>query len=628
MKKTVLTPAQNGSHENRDDRRNRKGRADARAKRGAGTAKSVIRLLSCLEGGRWLFVLSLILSALCVFATLYFPVLTGDAIDLLVSGAGTEPSGGGLAGDLKTKLLVMSALTAVHALASWLLTLLNNHISYSLVRNLRSATHRRLSNIPLSYLDTRPVGDLVSRMVSDAEQVSDGLLLGLSQLFTGVITIAATVGFLFGVSPVIAVWVVVATPLSMLAGSLVARKTHAYFTDQAVLRAEQTSYIEETVGKHKTVVALCREDGCVRDFDDVNLRLEKQSVKAVFASSLVNPVTRFVNNLVYAGAAFIGCLIAIFKPLGFTLTVGEISCVLAYATQYTKPFNEISGVITELQNSLICADRLFALADAPDETRDDTDASNGIVPRGTDIRISHIDFGYTPERTVIRDLSFSCEAGRHIAVVGPTGAGKTTLLNLLMRFYPLKGGEIYVGGVEIREMSRGDLRRRFGMVLQDSWLCRATVAENIAFGRPDATLDEVVEAAEAAYADTFIRALPNGYQTVLGEDGAPLSGGQKQLLCIARAFLCRPDILIFDEATSSVDTRTEAKIQQALERLTEGRTSFVVAHRLSTVRDADVIIVMQDGQIIETGNHEELMEDNGLYAQMIKSGRIDRALGI
>ena len=572
------------------------------------------KVLRCLQMYRLLFLLSLLLAAAVVALTLYLPRLTGDAIDLIVGPGQVDMAG------LSPILIRSAVVIAATALCQWLMNIVNNRITFGVVRRLRQDAFRRIQKLPLSYLDSRPVGDIVSRVVSDADQVSDGLLMGFSQLFTGVLTILGTLCFMLTVNPLMTVWVVVITPLSLFVASFVARRTHALFTEQSRVRAEQTALVDEMIGCHKVVVAFSHEDEAMEAFDDVNTRLEGVSRKATFYSSLTNPMTRFVNNLVYAGAALFGALIALNTPFGMTLTVGSLSCFLSYASQYTKPFNEISGVITELQNALACAARLFELIEAAPEVPDAPDALS--LPRQEvdgRVTLDHVDFSYTPDKPLIQDFNLSLTQGQRVAIVGPTGCGKTTVINLLMRFYDVNSGAVSVSGHDIRSMTRRSLREAYGMVLQETWLSSGTVRDNIAYGRPEATDEEVVAAARAAHADSFIRRLPDGYNTVIGEDGGSLSQGQKQLLCIARVFLCLPPMLILDEATSSIDTRTELKIQNAFAALMKGRTSFIVAHRLSTIKEADIILVMKDGHIIEQGNHKTLLAAGGFYANLYNS---------
>ena len=577
-----------------------------------GTLKTLGKVLKYLKHYRLLLALSLLLALVVVGLTLYFPILTGKAIDLII-----EPGKVDFAG-LTPILMQGGVVIAVTALCQWLMNICNNRITFGVVRRLRYDAFLRIQSLPLSYLDRRPVGDTVSRVIADADQVTEGLLMGFSQFFTGILTILGTLCFMLTLNLPMTVWVVVATPLSLFAASFIARSTHKLFKKQSETRAEQTALVDEMLGSHKTVVAFSHEDEALRDFDEINGRLESVSRRAVFFSSLVNPSTRFVNNLVYAGVALIGALICLSATGSLTLTVGGLSAFLTYANQYTKPFNEISGVVTELQNAMACAARLFELIEAETEIPDAPDA---VVLAEADgrVELSDVAFSYAPDRELIRGLNLALENGQRVAIVGPTGCGKTTLINLLMRFYDVDGGSIKVSGTDIRDMTRHSLRENYGMVLQETWLAAGTVRDNIAYGRPDATDEEVVAAAKAAHAHSFIRRLPDGYQTVIGEDGGSLSQGQKQLLCIARLFLCLPPMLILDEATSSIDTRTELKIQNAFATLMRGRTSFIVAHRLSTVKEADVILVMKDGRIIEQGDHKTLLARNGFYAELYNS---------
>ena len=570
------------------------------------------KVLRYLKRYRLLFALSLLLVAAVVVLTLYLPVLTGDAIDLLLGKDAVDF--GALAG----LLLRGGIVIGLTALAQWGMNILNNRITFGVVRQLRQDAFTHLQSLPLSYLDRHPVGDIVSRVIADAEQVTDGLLMGFSQLFTGVLTILGTLGFMLSMHPLITLWVVLITPLSLFVASFIAKRTHTMFRKQSEIRAEQTALVDEMIGSHKAVVAFSHEEEAMASFDEVNERLEGIARKATFFSSLTNPCTRFVNNLVYAGVALSGALLCLGGGTA-ALTIGQLSCFLSYANQYTKPFNEISGVITELQNAMTCAARIFALIEEEPETPDAADAVElSRDDLNGEVAFDHVDFSYTPERELIRDLNLHLRQGQRVAIVGPTGCGKTTLINLLMRFYDVNGGAVQVSGRDIRTVTRHSLRGCYGMVLQETWLSAGTVRENIAFGRPDATEEEIVAAAKAAHADSFIRRLPRGYDTVLEEDGGALSQGQKQLLCIARVFLCLPPMLILDEATSSIDTRTELKIQNAFAKLMQGRTSFVVAHRLSTIREADLILVMKDGSIIEQGDHKELLAQNGFYAELYR----------
>ncbi|MBQ7911156.1 MAG: ABC transporter ATP-binding protein [Clostridia bacterium] len=578
-------------------------------KKNTNTLATMKKVLRYLRHYRLLFALSLLLAVAVVGLTLYLPILTGDAIDLIIAPGQVNFTA------LAPLLLRGIVIIGITALCQWLMNICNNRITFGVVRRLRHDAFTRIQSLPLSYLDRRPVGDTVSRVIADADQFTDGLLMGFSQFFTGMLTILGTLCFMLTLNIPMTVWVVVATPLSLFVASFIARRTHHLFKKQSEIRAEQTSHVEEMIGSHKTVVAFAHEDEALRDFDEINTRLETTSRKAVFFSSLVNPSTRFVNNLVYAGVALIGALICLFATGSMTLTVGGLSAFLTYAGQYTKPFNEISGVITELQNAMACAARLFELIEAETEVPDAPDAT--VLPRAEGrVELTDVAFSYTPEKPLIEELNLTLKSGQRVAIVGPTGCGKTTVINLLMRFYDVNGGSIAVDGHDIRTVTRHSLRESYGMVLQETWLSAGTVRDNIAFGRPDASDEEVMAAAKAAHAHGFIKRLPKGYDTVIGEDGGSLSQGQKQLLCIARLFLCLPPMLILDEATSSIDTRTELKIQNAFATLMKGRTSFIVAHRLSTVKEADVILVMKDGHIIEQGDHKTLLEKGGFYAEL------------
>ena len=571
------------------------------------------KVLKYLAHYRILFALSLLLCAASVAMTLYLPVLTGEAIDLIVAPGQVDF-------DALAPLLVRGAIIiGITALCQWLMAICNNRMTFGVVRRLRQDAFESIQRLPLSFLDKHPVGGLVSRVISDADQFTDGLLMGFSQLFTGILTLAGTLGFMLSLNLWLTLWVVVVTPLSLFVASFIAKNTHHMFKKQTETRGEQTALIDEMLGSHKTVVAFSHEDEALAEFDEINGRLETVSRKATFFSSLTNPCTRFVNNLVYAGVALIGALMSLASG-GVTLTVGQLSCFLTYANQYTKPFNEISGVITELQLSMTCAARLFELIETEPEPAEPADAV--VLPVEAvsgEVALSNVHFSYDPDKELFRDLNLRLDKGQRVAIVGPTGCGKTTVINLLMRFYDVSEGSISVSGTDIRKLTRHSLRNAYGMVLQDTWLSAGTVKENIAFGRPEATDEEIVAAAKAAHADSFIRRLPDGYNTVLGENGGTLSQGQKQLLCIARVFLCLPPMLILDEATSSIDTRTELKIQNAFATLMKGRTSFIVAHRLSTIKEADVILVMKDGRIIEQGDHRTLLRNGGFYAEMYHS---------
>ena len=552
-------------------------------------------------------VCSLIVAAVSVAAQLYIPILCGDAIDLMLGKGNVDFAG---VGRIIVEVLVVAV---VAAFAQWLLSVCNNRITFSVSRDLRNEALRKIQTLPLSYLDSHPSGDIVSRMVADVDTFADGLLMGFTQLFSGVLTILGTLLFMLSENVVITLVVVCITPLSLLVASFLAKRSYKYFQGQSSVRGEQTALVNEMIEGQKVVQAFGHEAESLDAFDEVNGRLQDVSLKAIFFSSMTNPATRFVNNIVYAGVGLVGALYAVRGGI----TIGQLSVFLNYANQYTKPFNEISGVVTELQNALACAARVFELLDADDQI---PEAENAAVlqPDGH-VQLEDVSFRYLPDRPLIEGLSLDVKPGQRIAIVGPTGCGKTTLINLLMRFYDVNGGSIKVSGTDIRSVTRASLRGSYGMVLQETWLRAGTVRENIAYGKPDATLDEVVAAAKAAHADSFIRRLPDGYDTVIAEDGGNISQGQKQLLCIARVMLCLPPMLILDEATSSIDTRTEVRIQKAFARMMQGRTSFIVAHRLSTIREADVILVMKDGHIVEQGNHDELLAAGGFYAKLYNS---------
>ena len=552
-------------------------------------------------------VCSLIVAAVSVAAQLYIPILCGDAIDLMLGKGNVDFAG---VGRIIVEVLVVAV---VAAFAQWLLSVCNNRITFSVSRDLRNEALRKIQTLPLSYLDSHPSGDIVSRMVADVDTFADGLLMGFTQLFSGVLTILGTLLFMLSENVVITLVVVCITPLSLLVASFLAKRSYKYFQGQSSVRGEQTALVNEMIEGQKVVQAFGHEAESLTAFDEVNGRLQDVSLKAIFFSSLTNPATRFVNNIVYAGVGLVGAVYAVRGGI----TIGQLSVFLSYANQYTKPFNEISGVVTELQNALACAARVFELLDADDQV---PEAANAPVlqPDGH-VQLENVSFRYLPDRPLIEGLSLDVKSGQRIAIVGPTGCGKTTLINLLMRFYDVNGGSIKVSDTDIRDVTRASLRGSYGMVLQDTWLRAGTVRENIAYGKPDATLEEVVAAAKAAHADSFIRRLPEGYDTVIAEDGGNISQGQKQLLCIARVMLCLPPMLILDEATSSIDTRTEVRIQKAFARMMQGRTSFIVAHRLSTIREADVILVMKDGHIVEQGNHDELLAAGGFYAKLYNS---------
>lgn len=552
--------------------------------------------------------LSIILAAISVALTLYIPILTGNAVDCIL-GPGQVDFAGILV--ILKKMAVIILLTAI---VQWLMNACNNKITYQVIRDVRDEAFRKLEILPLKYIDSHAHGDIVSRIIADVDQFSDGLLMGFTQLFTGVITIIGTLLFMISINVTTTLIVVVLTPLSFLIANFIAKRTFKMSKLQSETRGEQTALIDEMIGNEKVVKAFSREEKVIEQFDEVNNRLEKASVKAIFFSSLTNPCTRFANSLVYAGVGIVGAFLAIKGRI----SVGQLSSFLSYANQYTKPFNEISGVVTELQNAIACAGRIFEFIEEEPQIPDAEDAIVLKQPKG-EIDIQDVAFSYTEDQKLITDLNLHVKPGQRVAIVGPTGCGKTTVINLLMRFYDVNKGSIQVDGVDIRKLTRDSLRKGYGMVLQETWLKSGTIKDNIIMGKPDATMEEVIAAAKASHAHSFIKRLPNGYDTVISEDGGSLSQGQKQLLCITRVMLCLPPILILDEATSSIDTRTEIKIQKAFATLMEGRTSFIVAHRLSTIREADIILVMKDGNIIEQGNHETLLAKGGFYAGLYQS---------
>ena len=552
-------------------------------------------------------VCSLLVAAVSVAAQLYIPILCGDAIDKMLGKGNVD-----LAGVLRIAVSIL-VVAAVAALAQWLLSVCNNRITFSVSRDLRNEALRKIQTLPLSYLDSHPSGDIVSRMVADVDTFADGLLMGFTQLFSGILTILGTLLFMLRENVPITLVVVCITPLSLVVAGFLAKRSYGYFQSQSTVRGEQTALVNEMIEGQKVVQAFGHEAESLTAFDEVNGRLQDVSLKAIFFSSLTNPATRFVNNIVYAGVGLVGALYAVRGGI----TIGQLSVFLSYANQYTKPFNEISGVVTELQNALACAARVFELLDAEDQVPEAENAAT-LQPDGH-VQLQDVSFRYLPDRPLIEGLSLDVQPGQRIAIVGPTGCGKTTLINLLMRFYDVNSGSIRVSSTDIRDVTRASLRGSYGMVLQDTWLRAGTVRENIAYGKPDATMDEVIAAAKAAHAHSFIRRLPDGYDTVIAEDGGNISQGQKQLLCIARVMLCLPPMLILDEATSSIDTRTEVRIQKAFARMMQGRTSFIVAHRLSTIREADVILVMKDGHIVEQGNHDQLLAQGGFYAKLYNS---------
>lgn len=577
--------------------------------------ETLLKVLAYIRPYKFLMALTIIMAAVSVALTLYLPILTGDAVDLLIYIF--DPSSLNVASPwpalffILKKMAVVILLTAV---TQWIMNICNNKIVYSIIQDIRKKAFRRLEELPLKYLDAHSHGDIVSRVVADVDQFADGLLIGFTQLFTGVITILGTLLFMLSVNVGITVVVVVITPVSLFVASFIAKKTFSMFKLQSETRGEQTALINEMIGNQKVVQAFNREDETLERFDEINGRLEKCSLRAIFFSSLTNPCTRFVNSLVYTGVGLTGA----FAVLRGGISVGQLTCFLSYANQYTKPFNEISGVITELQNALACAARIFELIE---EEPQEPDAEDAMVLENAEgeVNLDHVSFSYVPDKKLIEDLNLSVKPGQRIAIVGPTGCGKTTIINLLMRFYDVDQGSISVDGANIQDITRKSLRTSYGMVLQETWLKRGTIRDNITVGKPNATEEEIIAAAKASHAHSFIRRLPNGYDTVIGEDGGSLSGGQKQLLCITRVMLSLPPMLILDEATSSIDTRTEIKIQKAFATMMEGRTSFIVAHRLSTIQNADVILVMKEGHIIEQGNHEQLLAKGGFYAQLYNS---------
>ena len=574
-----------------------------------GFDKAVLkRVLTHIKKYRILVILSFVCAMITVASTLYAPILTGDAIDLIV-GKGLVDFDG-----IKDIIYTFLMVTVVTVLSQWFMNIINNHITYSVVRDIRIEVFNHMEELPLSYIDSHKHGDIVSRIVSDIDQFADGLLMGFTQLFTGIVTILATLGFMIAVNVPIALVVIVLTPLSLFVASFIAKRTYHLFHRQSETRGDITALVDEMIGQQKIVQAFGYEDEALERFEKINDRLEKDSMSATFYSSIVNPCTRFVNNLVYAAVGIIGAVSVI--STGFT--VGQLTCFLSYANQYTKPFNEISNVITELQNAMACAGRVFELLDETPQIPEKEHAHVLTDTKGA-IEIKDVNFSYVKDKTLITNLNLSVKPGMRVAIVGPTGCGKSTLINLLMRFYDVDTGSISVDGTDIRDMTRDSLRENYGMVLQETWLKSGTIRENIAYGKPDATDAEIIQAAKLAHSDSFIRRLPQGYDTVIAEDGGNLSQGQRQLLCITRVMLLLPPMLILDEATSSIDTRTEIRIQKAFNRMMQGRTSFIVAHRLSTIREADVILVMKDGNIIEKGNHEQLMAQNGFYTNLYNS---------
>ncbi len=570
--------------------------------------QTIIKILKYIRRYWGFLGISILLSAVTVVCSLYLPLLTGDALDLILEKGLVDFQG------VLEKLQIMGIMVVLTALAQWIMNVCNNKITYNVIRDVRKEAFQKLERLPLKYLDAHAYGEVVSRLITDVDQFADGLLMGFTQFFSGILTIFGTLFIMFAISGRITVAVVILTPISLVVASFIAKKTFSMFKLQSETRGEQTAFIEEMVGNQKVVKAFSREDESLEKFNEINARLEKCSLKAIFFSSITNPSTRFVNSIVYATVAVVGAFLAI----GGGISIGNLSALLSYANQYTKPFNEISGVVTELQNALACARRVFELMEEEPEIADAPDA---VVLEQADgeVILEDVSFSYLPNQKLIENLNLKVKPGQRIAIVGPTGCGKTTLINLLMRFYDVKDGAIRVNDIDIRNMTRKSLRSNYGMVLQETWLRSGTIRDNIVMGKPDASDEEVIAAAKASHAHSFIKRLPDGYDTIVAEDGGNLSQGQKQLLCITRVMLCLPPMLILDEATSSIDTRTEIKIQEAFAHMMKGRTSFIVAHRLSTIREADVILVMKDGNIIEQGSHDELLKQNGFYAELYNS---------
>ena len=579
-------------------------------KKKKGQMETFKKVLIYIKSYQVYLIMSLLFAVVTVASTLYFPVLTGEVIDHIIGPGQVEFP---VIMELLAKMGIILVLTAI---AQWLMNVCNNKITYEVVQDVRREAFAKMEILPLKFIDAHSHGELVSRVIADVDQFADGLLMGFSQLFTGVITILGTLLFMLSINVKITLVVVLVTPISLFVASFIARRTFSMFMLQSTTRGEQTSLINEMIENQKVVQAFSKEKDVLERFDEINERLEKASLRATFFSSLTNPSTRFVNSLVYTGVALVGAFLAM-SGRG-VLTVGQLSCFLSYANQYTKPFNEISGVVTELQNALACAGRIFALIDEEPQAPEPDNARILADVKGN-VDLQHVCFSYSPDKKLIEDFNLNVKPGQRVAIVGPTGCGKTTIINLLMRFYDVDGGSIQVEKEDIREVTRKSLRESYGMVLQETWLKAGTIRENLVMGKPEATEEEIFAAAKAAHAHSFIKRLPNGYDTVIGEEGGSLSVGQKQLLCIARVMLCLPPMLILDEATSSIDTRTEMKIQNAFARMMEGRTSFIVAHRLSTIQEADIILVMKDGHILEQGNHEELLKQGGFYSELYNS---------
>ena len=570
--------------------------------------ETILKVLHYIRRYRIYLAASLLLAVVTVALTLYVPILTGNAVDYMVAQGQVDF-------DAIFAICKKIALSiAITMAAQWIMNICNNTVTYGVVRDIRDDAFRKIEKLPLSYIDAHPYGEIVSRVIADADQFADGLLMGFTQLFTGIITILGTLGFMLSISIPITIVVVVLTPVSLFVAAFIAKRTYQMFRLQSETRGEQTALIEEMIGNQKVVQAFGHEEEVLETFDEINDRLQECSLKGIFFSSITNPATRFVNSLVYAGVGIIGALYAV----NGGISVGQLSCFLSYANQYTKPFNEISGVVTELQNAIACAGRVLELIEEKPETEEPVDAISLESPDGS-VDIEDVKFSYEPEQRLIEQFNLKVKPGQRVAIVGPTGCGKTTLINLLMRFYDVREGAIRVSGQDIRRVTRNSLRKNYGMVLQETWLKKGTIRDNISMGKPDATDEDIMEAAKASHAHSFIKRLPQGYDTVIGEDGGSLSAGQKQLLCIARVMLCLPPMLILDEATSSIDTRTEMRIQKAFAHMMAGRTSFVVAHRLSTIQEADIILVMKDGRIIEQGKHEELLANGGFYKTLYEA---------
>ena len=570
--------------------------------------KTLKKVLKKIRPYTPLVIISLIFAVITVALTLYFPLLTGKAVDCIISEGNVDFI------KIRPIIFQMAVIAALTAVSQWAMNICNNKITYNVTRDIRDEAFKKIEILPLKYIDNHSSGDIVSRVIADVDQFADGLLMGFTQLFTGVLTILGTLFFMFSVNVTISIVVLLVTPISLFVAAFIAKRTYKMFRVQSETRGEETAYIDEMIGNQKVVQAFGREEKSLEKFDEINKRLERASLLATFFSSITNPSTRFVNSLVYTSVGIVGAFSVIYGRL----SVGQLSAFLSYANQYTKPFNEISGVVTELQNAIACAARIFELIEEEPQVPDSPDAVALGEAEGN-VSLENVAFSYVPDKKLIENLNLSVKSGQRIAIVGPTGCGKTTLINLLMRFYDVDSGSISVDGNDIRNITRKSLRSNYGMVLQDTWLKTGTIKENIIMGKPDATDEEIIAAAKASHADSFIRRLPDGYDTFITEDGGSLSQGQKQLLCIARVMLCLPPILILDEATSSIDTRTELKIQNAFQQMMKGRTSFIIAHRLSTIQDADVILVMKDGHIIEQGNHKELLEKNGFYAKLYNS---------